>query len=929
MSTYIQGLTDYIPQIQPFKPDYNFLANTLQVRQGNYDKNYNQLSSVYTSLFNSPMMREVDIQKKDAFFKSIEQDIKKVSGMDLSLQQNVDAASKIFQPFLDDKNLMNDIVKTKQYQNGLSKHEQLKGCVDPEKCGGQAWDTGLQELQYKAEEFRKTTDSEALGFNMPEYTPYYNWKKEAMKTAKDLDYNVTQEYVNGPFIVKDTNGNLVKGGLYSLYKNTYGDDPRVNANYKTEAYVQRKNFVAGAAAKYGSEEFAERAYLSDQINNGARRIQSMQNHFNGIADVLNEKKNSLMNQVKNGTILPDDMSDLNAITRKTVEIAATQKALEITKNSIDNNADSTELNILRFRADSAAASELEERDLLDMASTMSLRGAKHELDVNPYVLAETTSNLALRNAKIMEDLKFRYKLGEMDAKFKYDIALKGKQEETGVTSSSTTFYPSGATASNVEDVAVNLKNNVEHLTKVNNDAKEANYNSITEMLNTTVQAATRKDNPSANAIQILNTTFGPGWSKITNKESLIKHLSSINKSSDIVFNELAKALDAKQNPTSDVEWAKSYMTQNGDKIQYTKELNIANTVVNQEERKNWKTILDDIKERKNSNPVFYNADLVLSPKGDFVSREVFKQKYDERYQGQGGDADKVFKILEDEFFSTYNRTVPAWNQGPGLPIGGNTTTGPAIRYNNVSPNRPLDPNFKRFVNLTTALLDPNQKPSVTAVLGSDATGENTPELMNVVENLYSDSLNPSKKGVNPIISYDEQSIAGGNKDISAVTIRVNNAEEYFKNSFGTTNNPTPLTPYKNQLLSGEGITLFYNNKTVNTPTTEIVGQYDPLELIVKKRGYVLDSWSKGGKIEFKYNPSNNMVTPTGTIVKYDDATGKSYDSQFYFKPFDISEMRAKEQFYKAQLMESQNFNLVVAEPFIRDRERAKQNTQQN
>ena len=52
MATYIQGLTDYIPQIQPFKPDYNFLSNVLQTRQGKYDANYNQLSSVYTSLFN-------------------------------------------------------------------------------------------------------------------------------------------------------------------------------------------------------------------------------------------------------------------------------------------------------------------------------------------------------------------------------------------------------------------------------------------------------------------------------------------------------------------------------------------------------------------------------------------------------------------------------------------------------------------------------------------------------------------------------------------------------------------------------------------------------------------------------------------------------------------------------------------------------------
>ena len=37
MATYLNGNQDYIPQIQPFKPDYNFLGNILQTKQGKYD----------------------------------------------------------------------------------------------------------------------------------------------------------------------------------------------------------------------------------------------------------------------------------------------------------------------------------------------------------------------------------------------------------------------------------------------------------------------------------------------------------------------------------------------------------------------------------------------------------------------------------------------------------------------------------------------------------------------------------------------------------------------------------------------------------------------------------------------------------------------------------------------------------------------------
>ncbi len=45
MSTYIQGVTDYIPQIQPFTPDFNFYATALQTMQSQYDTNYKKLGT--------------------------------------------------------------------------------------------------------------------------------------------------------------------------------------------------------------------------------------------------------------------------------------------------------------------------------------------------------------------------------------------------------------------------------------------------------------------------------------------------------------------------------------------------------------------------------------------------------------------------------------------------------------------------------------------------------------------------------------------------------------------------------------------------------------------------------------------------------------------------------------------------------------------
>lgn len=100
MSSYLPGNTDYIPQIQPFVPDYNFLGNILQTKQSQYDTNKRKVSDLYGTLLNSPLLKDSNIKRRDEFFKVIDEDIKKISGLDLSLEQNVNAAQKVFKSFL-------------------------------------------------------------------------------------------------------------------------------------------------------------------------------------------------------------------------------------------------------------------------------------------------------------------------------------------------------------------------------------------------------------------------------------------------------------------------------------------------------------------------------------------------------------------------------------------------------------------------------------------------------------------------------------------------------------------------------------------------------------------------------------------------------------------------------------------------------------
>ena len=128
MATYLQGITDYIPQVQPFAPDFNFYAKSLQFSQGKADAARKQLSNIYGSLLNSPLTREDNTESREKFFKTIDQDIQRMAGMDLSLQQNVLAAKGVFNQMLDNKGIVKDMVWTKQFQGQQKKSQSFKKC---------------------------------------------------------------------------------------------------------------------------------------------------------------------------------------------------------------------------------------------------------------------------------------------------------------------------------------------------------------------------------------------------------------------------------------------------------------------------------------------------------------------------------------------------------------------------------------------------------------------------------------------------------------------------------------------------------------------------------------------------------------------------------------------------------------------------------
>ena len=90
MATYLPGVQDYIPNLEPFKPDYKFLSDVLTIRQDRYDTNFKALNNLYNDVINAPLTRDENIERRDQYINKLSEGLKQVAGLDLSLQQNVE-----------------------------------------------------------------------------------------------------------------------------------------------------------------------------------------------------------------------------------------------------------------------------------------------------------------------------------------------------------------------------------------------------------------------------------------------------------------------------------------------------------------------------------------------------------------------------------------------------------------------------------------------------------------------------------------------------------------------------------------------------------------------------------------------------------------------------------------------------------------------
>jgi D-ribose pyranose/furanose isomerase RbsD len=406
MATYLQGVTDYIPQYQPFQPDLNFYGNVLQTKQTQYDTNWKALNKMYNQYYNAPLTRDNNIAKKDNYLNQIEFNLQRVSQLDLSLEQNVDQATQVFKPFYEDKKLMKDMAYTQNSMREVSFGEGLKNAYD-QKQRDRYWDTGIADLNFKRQEFKEASEDEVLSFQSSKYTPYVNVIAKAQDIAKEAGLSIETPSFSkdGRWLIKTTNGEALTEPLKHLFEARLGSDPGIQDVYRTQAYVDRKTYAQSNAAQFGGDKnAAEMKYLEDSFN-VLKAKSNMRYEGLRLASIAYDSKiKNIKKQIEEGTAPPEAKMALSQYTmNKEINDQVLARAdYDQNELSTGQNTASTstgfinpygDIKSLRFKVDNGMASILMQKDLDEAANIFAFKNAKQEMSANPYaVLADKHRN---------------------------------------------------------------------------------------------------------------------------------------------------------------------------------------------------------------------------------------------------------------------------------------------------------------------------------------------------------------------------------------------------------------------------------------------------------------------------------------------------------------------------------------------------------
>jgi hypothetical protein len=265
MATYIPGVTDIFPEPSLFTPDFSYMDKMLQRRQQMYEQGFAQVNSKY-NFINRDISNPQNLTVRDEFLKQAKINLKDLSALDLSEQQNVTTATSVFEPFVKNTNVLGDQALTEHWNQQRQVAESFRL-----KDGGKEFsEDNINYVLMQQKEFASGSPDSWGSFysSRRSFNPYYDWNKEI--TDKMKDFKPDETSVNTPkgfYFYKNKDASVepdaVKRYLNGVLSDKAKQQMRIEA---TVRYGSKPEAVAGAYQQVTQSNLKSINKALDEVN---------------------------------------------------------------------------------------------------------------------------------------------------------------------------------------------------------------------------------------------------------------------------------------------------------------------------------------------------------------------------------------------------------------------------------------------------------------------------------------------------------------------------------------------------------------------------------------------------------------------------------------------------------------------------------------
>ena len=449
MATYIKGHKNFYPDIKPFTPDYKFLSATLDATQAKYDAGWKAQNDLYNKVVYSPLTNPNSLEYQRQYAEKLGPSLEKITGMDLSLEQNVQAAKSAFAPFFEDEEVVYDMVWTGAYNEAVNKFSSLASSSNEETRQLANIDVGMGKLDIDRRKFMEAGRGELRNQPLPELILDADLVRNAQKYLSALDPGLTismpvpnlknsgkVDASGNPILVEDDqfiitqkNGNLIEGAAYEQIMTALYDDPRVQKFYNAKSYVQAHNTAAGLVESglAPSEQVGLNMWAKEQVS----RLEEKNLEYQS------KKEYDLRKQTQVNVNWDNYSNNHGVVAGSTDEITMRANLSDAEKIKIDLDrlfkqnqfaqSDDIDEGALMNKAMAMLSNYNMDKDMRTAARQFSLREMEITQEVNPYAL----ERLENRNRRNLQIEKFKFQAIENmrrdEKQFEYDKILKSME----------------------------------------------------------------------------------------------------------------------------------------------------------------------------------------------------------------------------------------------------------------------------------------------------------------------------------------------------------------------------------------------------------------------------------------------------------------------------------------------------------------------